>query len=141
MPIVSGLIVPKMFPLIHSMRDVYMAQYVMNVFLELTNNHSTFQKVTEVHFCFKKSHLKVTRKRKSTCEKLVSAWFSPWTSQGLTEKICRRYKTKGTPQYSIREAPIDCEYFSLNRTIAEKISKEFKNVVAIERDMNTINKW
>ena len=30
-----------------------------------------------------KGHLKVTKKRKSTCEKLVSAWFSMWTSQGL----------------------------------------------------------
>ena len=30
-----------------------------------------------------KGHLKVTGKRKSTCEKLVSAWFLVWTSQGL----------------------------------------------------------
>ena len=30
-----------------------------------------------------KGHLKVTCKRKSTCEQLVSAWFSVWTSQGL----------------------------------------------------------
>ena len=43
---VSGLIVPKLFPLIHIVGDVYMAQYAMNIFLELTNNHSTFQKVT-----------------------------------------------------------------------------------------------
>ena len=54
MPIVSGVVVPKMFPLIHSVRDVYMVQYVMNVFLELTKNHSTFQKVTRGHFDFKK---------------------------------------------------------------------------------------
>ena len=54
MPIVSGVVVPKMFPLNHSVRDVYMVQYVMNVFLELTKNHSTFQKVTKGHFCPKK---------------------------------------------------------------------------------------
>ena len=42
-------------------------------FLELTKNHSTFQKVTQGHVCFKKGHLKVTNKRKSTCEKLASA--------------------------------------------------------------------
>jgi hypothetical protein len=52
MPIVSGVVVPKMFALIHSVRDVYMVQYVMNAFLELTKNHSTFQKVTEGHFRF-----------------------------------------------------------------------------------------
>ena len=47
MPIASGVVVPKMFPLIHSVRDVYMAQYAMNVFLELTKNHVELQKVTQ----------------------------------------------------------------------------------------------
>ena len=54
MPIVSGFVVPKMFPLIHNVRDVYMVQYVMNVFLELTKNHATFQKVMRGHFGLKK---------------------------------------------------------------------------------------
>jgi len=45
MPIVSGVVVPKMFPLIHSVRDVYLAQYAMNKFLELTKNHIEFRKV------------------------------------------------------------------------------------------------
>ena len=45
MPIVSGVVVPKMFPLIHSERDVYLAQYAMNKFLELTKNHIEFRKV------------------------------------------------------------------------------------------------
>ena len=35
MLIVSGVVVPKMFPLIHSVRDVYMAQYVMNYWCPL----------------------------------------------------------------------------------------------------------
>lgn len=47
MPIVSGVVVPKMFPLIHSVRDVYLAQYAMNKFLELTKNHIEFRKVTQ----------------------------------------------------------------------------------------------
>ena len=42
-------------------------------FLELAKNLSMFQRVTRGHFCFKKGHLKVTMKIKSTCEKLVSA--------------------------------------------------------------------
>ena len=29
------------------MRDVYMAQYAMNVFLELTKNHTKLRKVTQ----------------------------------------------------------------------------------------------
>ena len=42
-----GLLFPTMSPLIHSMRDVYMAQYAMNVFLELTKNHTKLRKVTQ----------------------------------------------------------------------------------------------
>ena len=49
-----GLLFPQMFPLIHSVRDVYMAQYDMNVFLELSKNYTTFQKVTGGHFCSRK---------------------------------------------------------------------------------------
>ena len=54
MPIVSGVVVPKMFPLIHSVRDVYMVQYVMNVFLELTKITLRFRRLRRVTFAPKR---------------------------------------------------------------------------------------
>ena len=62
-----------MFPLIHSVGDVYMAQYVMNVFLELTKNHIEFQKVTLRSLFLLYVHLMFTKKRKSTYKIFVSA--------------------------------------------------------------------
>ena len=39
MPIVSGVVVPKTFPLVHSVEDVYLARYALNKFLEFSDKH------------------------------------------------------------------------------------------------------
>ena len=50
-----------------------MAQYVMNVFLELTKNHIEFQKVTLRSLFLLYVHLMFTDKRKKHLRLLVSA--------------------------------------------------------------------
>ena len=51
----------------------------------LPKNHTKLRKVTpKSHWAFY-VHLMSTKKRKSTYEKFVSAWFSAWTSLGLNQ--------------------------------------------------------
>ena len=82
--------------------------------------------------------LKCYQKKRKACYCELCFFLSEVNIYGLTEKICRRYKTKGTPQYPIREAPIDCEYFSLNRTLVANIEREYTDVTIIEREFEPI---
>ena len=84
--------------------------------------------------------LKCYQKQRKACYCELCYFLSEVNSYGLTDKICRRYKTKGTPQYPIREAPINCAYFSLNKTLVASIERESKNVAIIERDFDQNNK-
>ena len=86
------------------------------------------------------SLLKCYQKKRKACYCELCFFLSEVNSCGITEKICRRYKTKGTPQYPIREAPIDCEYFSLNRTLVANIEREHTDVTIIEREFEPIRK-
>lgn len=52
----------------------------------------------------------------------------------LTEKICKRYKTKGTPHYPLKEMPVDCPYFSINRNLAETNKERNNDIKVIEKD-------
>ena len=84
------------------------------------------------------SLLKCYQKKRKACYCELCFFLSEVNSYGLTEKICRRYKTKGTPQYPIREAPIDCEYFSLNRTLVANIER---NPTDVKLTLRLTNVW
>ncbi len=86
------------------------------------------------------SLLKCYQKKRKVCYCELCYFLSEVNSYGLTEKICRRYKTKGTPQYPIREAPLDCEFFSLNRVLVENVEGEYKGTTIIEREFEPIFK-
>ena len=86
MPNVSGLVVPKMFPLIHSLGDVYTAQYAMNLFHELTKITQRFRRSRKVTFAAlcsphvhqeKKKHLRNVRK----CLSVDQPGLEPGTSR------------------------------------------------------------
>lgn len=51
---------------------------------------------------------------------------------GLLEVICKRYKTKGTPHYPLKEMPLNCPYFSLNKSLVSRLEKEYSDVKIIE---------
>ena len=86
------------------------------------------------------SLLKCYQKKRKACYCELCFFLSEVNSYGLTEKICRRYKTKGTPQFPIREAPINCAYFSLNKTLLANIEREFNNIAVIEREYEPVNR-
>jgi len=64
-------------------KSAVLANIKAKTFHALTSNRTKLQKVTQRLLWAFYVHLMFTNKRKSTCEKLVSAWFSAWTSQGL----------------------------------------------------------
>ena len=50
------------------------------------------------------------------------------THTTMDDKICRCYKTKGTPHYPLEVAPVNCPYFSLNRNSARIIEEKYRDV-------------
>ena len=86
------------------------------------------------------SLLKCYREKRKVCYCELCYFLSEVNSYGLTEKICRRYKTKGTSQYPMREAPLDCEFFSLNRALVANIEGKYKGTTIIEREFEPILK-
>lgn len=51
------------------------------------------------------------------------------------ERICIRYKTKGTPRYPLRTMPINCPFFSLDKNLVTSLEKEYSDMKFIEKDL------
>lgn len=45
------------------------------------------------------------------------------------ELICKRYKTKGTPQYPLTQKPINCPYFKLDWNLTSKLDKASVKII------------
>ena len=50
----------------------------------------------------------------------------------MDAEICRLYKSKGTPHYPSKDAPVNCPYFSLNRELVRILKERYKDVQIIE---------
>ncbi|MCM1311977.1 MAG: hypothetical protein NC206_06615 [Bacteroides sp.] len=56
-------------------------------------------------------------------------WFLAQTSSFCESvTICKRYKTKGTPHYPLKEMPINCPYFKTNKELVNRIKVKYANV-------------
>lgn len=53
----------------------------------------------------------------------------------ISEDICIRYKTKGTPRNPLETMPIKCPYFSLDITIGTILEKECYGLEFIEKEL------
>ncbi len=78
-------------------------------------------------------------KKRKACFCELCFFCAESSSFGMNEKICKRYKTKGTPHYPLQIRPMNCPHFSLNRALVSIIDKGSKDVIVIERDFETIN--
>lgn len=76
--------------------------------------------------------------KKKACYCEICFFIDEAGSFGLTEKICKRYKTKGTPHYPLKEMPIDCPYFSINRNLAAMNKERNKDIKVIEKDYEVL---
>ena len=52
---------------------------------------------------------------------------------GLTDVICKRYKTKGTPHYPLQVMPTDCPHFSINQSLISRLENEYNDIKNIEK--------
>jgi len=59
-------------------------------------------------------------------------FLAEYNSYGLTERVCKRYRTKGTPHYPLSEMPMDCQYFSMNRALIDRIIKDYDGIKDVE---------
>lgn len=61
-------------------------------------------------------------------------WFFAKTSgfNGMSETICKRYKTKGTPHYPLETMPLDCPHFSINKELVRIAKRNYGNVKIVE---------
>lgn len=53
---------------------------------------------------------------------------------GLSDVICKRYKTKGTPHYPLQVMPTNCPHFSLNQSLVSRLEKEYSDIKIIEKN-------
>lgn len=60
-------------------------------------------------------------------------WFIAKTKSiyGVSETICKRYKTKGTPRFPRKEMPVNCPHFKIDKEV-ENVAKLNYNDVKVE---------
>ncbi|MBQ0048400.1 MAG: hypothetical protein KBT33_13015 [Prevotellaceae bacterium] len=79
------------------------------------------------------SLLKCYEQKRKACYCEI-CWFLVKTSgfYGMSETICKRYKTKGTPHYPLVTMPLDCPYFSIDKDLVSFAQLNYGNVKLIE---------
>lgn len=79
------------------------------------------------------------KKKRKACFCELCFFCVEVTGYEMTETICKRYRTKGTPHYPMQTMPVDCPHFSLNSALVSNIKMVSKDIVVIERDFDPIN--
>ena len=79
------------------------------------------------------SLLKCYKQKRKVCLCEI-CWFHAINSfYGMSETICKRYKTKGTPHYPLEVMPIECPYFIIDKEIENMEKNNFGNVKVEEK--------
>ncbi len=65
-------------------------------------------------------------------------WFKAQTKglYSISQTICKRYKTTGTPHYPLMEMPVDCLYFKIDKEIENIVKSYYKNINVKENIFN-----
>ena len=79
--------------------------------------------------------LRCFKNQKELCLCEICYFLRSVDSLGCHEKICIRYKTKGTPRNPLETMPVKCLYFSLDKNIEAILEKECSSLKFIERDL------
>ncbi len=79
------------------------------------------------------SLLKCYEQKRKACYCEI-CWFLSKISgfYGMSETICKRYKTKGTPHYPLETMPLDCPHFSIDKELVSIAKLNYGNVKVIE---------
>ena len=97
-------------------------------FLELTNNLSTFQKVTRGHFCLKKVSWRLPIKEKAVKFFCLTTWLSGYTSQGLRfvepcETLWLKGRNQGTSRLWVSQSDIPWDFVICNHSLLSVLYK------------------
>lgn len=80
------------------------------------------------------SLLKCYEQKRKACYCEICFFFDkPIRFYGVSEAICKRYKTKGTPHYPLREMPVNCPYFKVDKSLEEMIKSRYGRIKVIQR--------
>lgn len=79
------------------------------------------------------SLLKCYEQKRKACYCEI-CWFLAKTTgfYGMSETICKRYRTKGTPHYPLETMPLDCPHFSIDKELVSIAQLNYGNVQVIE---------
>lgn len=91
-----------------------------------TRNYKMIEQYAILH-CYKK--------QKVLCLCEICYYLKEVNSFCYHEKICIRYKTKGTPRNPLETMPVKCPYFSLDRNIGTTLEIECHDLKIIENDL------
>lgn len=53
---------------------------------------------------------------------------------GMTETICKRYKTRGTPHHPLESMPLNCPHFAVNKELEGQVKHIYGNTKIIEKE-------
>lgn len=73
--------------------------------------------------------------KKKSCYCEICFSLKEVNSYGISERICMRYKTKSTPHFPMKEMPLNCPHFSLDKGRIGVINREHANMKTIETDI------
>lgn len=73
--------------------------------------------------------------KKKSCYCEICFFLKEVNSYGISERICMRYKTKSTPHFPMKEMPLNCPHFSLDKGLIGVINREHANMKTIETDI------
>lgn len=79
------------------------------------------------------SLLKCQKQKRKVCLCEICCFLAKLNSFYMTETICKRYKTKGTPHYPLESMPISCPFFCIDRKIESMAKLNYGNVKVIEK--------
>ena len=76
--------------------------------------------------------------KRKACYCELCFFFTEINSYGSTEKICKRYKTKGTPHFPLKDGVLDCPFFLLNRNLVSRINAEYAGLETIDIEIKKL---
>lgn len=79
------------------------------------------------------SLLKCQKQKRKVCLCEICCFLAKLNRFYMTETICKRYKTMGTPHYPLESMPISCPIFCIDRKIESMAKLNYGNVKVIEK--------
>ena len=95
--------------------------------------HIFVEGVQNIHDAKWYSLLKCREQKRKVCLCEICWFLAKINGLYMTETICKRYKTKGTPHYPLESMPVNCPFFCVDKEIESMAKLNYGNVIVIEK--------